>query len=248
MQLVERGQDRSRRRRQHLHRLQDPGLSRRSRITMRQIMTHTSGFEEVIRDLIVSDPALARPDAGRLSARQHPGAHLSRRARCRPIRTTPRRWPATSSSASPAKPSPTTSSTTSSIRSACSTPRFVQPLPEAHAARCRTATRTSRDGEAQLFEIIPAAPAGALSLTGADMARFMNAHLNDGAGLMRPETARHDARHHRSAIPGREQHGARLLPGGPQRPAHHRPWRRHAMVPLQPVAAAWTRTSASTSR
>ncbi len=41
-----------------------------------------------------------------------------------------------------------------------------------------------------IFEIIPAAPAGALSTTGFDMALFMNAHLNNGAGLLSPETAR----------------------------------------------------------
>jgi CubicO group peptidase (beta-lactamase class C family) len=40
------------------------------------------------------------------------------------------------------------------------------------------------------FEIVGPAPAGSLSATGADMARFMIAHLNDGAGLLRPETAR----------------------------------------------------------
>jgi hypothetical protein len=67
---------------------------------------------------------------------------------------------------------------------------FVQPLPEALQAGMSQGYKNVADGEAQVFEIIPAGPAGALSSTGADMARFMNAHLNNGAGLLQPETAR----------------------------------------------------------
>ena len=40
------------------------------------------------------------------------------------------------------------------------------------------------------FEFVVPAPAGSQSASGADMARFMIAHLNEGAGLMKPETAR----------------------------------------------------------
>ena len=40
------------------------------------------------------------------------------------------------------------------------------------------------------FEFVVPAPAGSQSASGADMAKFMIAHLNDGAGLMKPETAR----------------------------------------------------------
>src|SRR3546814_15850296 len=40
------------------------------------------------------------------------------------------------------------------------------------------------------FEMVIPAPAGSLSSSGADMAKFMIAHLNDGAGLMKPETAK----------------------------------------------------------
>jgi CubicO group peptidase (beta-lactamase class C family) len=46
----------------------------------------------------------------------------------------------------------------------------------------------------QGFEYIPASPAGAISASGADMGRFMIAHLNDGryenAHILKPETAR----------------------------------------------------------
>ena len=39
------------------------------------------------------------------------------------------------------------------------------------------------------FEFVNAAPAGALSATGNDMAKFMIAHLNNGQGILKPETA-----------------------------------------------------------
>jgi CubicO group peptidase (beta-lactamase class C family) len=42
---------------------------------------------------------------------------------------------------------------------------------------------------AEKFEFVVPAPAGSQSASGADMAKFMIAHLNDGAGLMKPETA-----------------------------------------------------------
>ncbi|HTG39017.1 MAG TPA: serine hydrolase, partial [Sphingomonas sp.] len=50
-------------------------------------------------------------------------------------------------------------------------------------------------GEAKGFEIVGPAPAGSLSASGLDMAKFMAAHLAGGRGLMRPETARmmHDS-------------------------------------------------------
>src|SRR3546814_15044758 len=40
------------------------------------------------------------------------------------------------------------------------------------------------------FEMVIPAPAGSLSSSGADMAKFMIAHPNDGAGLMKPDTAK----------------------------------------------------------
>jgi CubicO group peptidase (beta-lactamase class C family) len=40
------------------------------------------------------------------------------------------------------------------------------------------------------FEYVPLAPCGGMSIAGGDMARFMIAELNDGAGVLRPETAR----------------------------------------------------------
>jgi CubicO group peptidase (beta-lactamase class C family) len=40
------------------------------------------------------------------------------------------------------------------------------------------------------YEFIPLAPAGSLASTGPDMARFMIAHLENGRGILKPETAK----------------------------------------------------------
>jgi CubicO group peptidase (beta-lactamase class C family) len=75
---------------------------------------------------------------------------------------------------------------------------FRQPLPE--RLRPMAATGYSRaSGEPVPFEHVGPRPAGSLSATGEDMARFMIAHLNNGAGLLRPETAR---LMHTTAAPG----------------------------------------------
>jgi hypothetical protein len=66
---------------------------------------------------------------------------------------------------------------------------FRQPLPEAMRPNMATGYKdaeTPGDG----FEIISMPAAGALSSTADDMAKFMIAHLNDGAGLLKPETAK----------------------------------------------------------
>jgi hypothetical protein len=54
--------------------------------------------------------------------------------------------------------------------------------------------KQASDGKSVPFEIVEAAPAGALSSTATDMAKFMLAHLNggsyDGVRLLKPETER----------------------------------------------------------
>ncbi|KQZ69030.1 serine hydrolase [Sphingopyxis sp. Root214] len=66
---------------------------------------------------------------------------------------------------------------------------FRQPLPKAFAPWMATGYRQLSAGPSK-FEIVGPSPAGGLSSTGADMAKFMIAHLGQGAGLMKPETAR----------------------------------------------------------
>ena len=70
---------------------------------------------------------------------------------------------------------------------------FAQPLPSALEALMSQGYNAAAQG-AKNFEFIPAAPAGALSTTAADMTRFMLAFLAegtlDGATILKPETVR----------------------------------------------------------
>jgi CubicO group peptidase (beta-lactamase class C family) len=71
---------------------------------------------------------------------------------------------------------------------------FRQPLPEQFAADMSKGYQTSLDAP-NAFELCGPVPAGAISGTGADLARFMIAHLKEGQGLLQPGTARlmHDS-------------------------------------------------------
>ena len=80
-------------------------------ITLRNIMTHTPGFEETLKDLFIHDVKDLAPLDAYLKTHL-PGAS-TRRARFRLTRTTPRRSPATSFSVSRASPTMTTLSSTS---------------------------------------------------------------------------------------------------------------------------------------
>lgn len=158
-------------------------------ITMRQIMTHTTGFEEVIRDLISSDPASSEVELG-----DYLKSHIP--ARIYPPGTMPAYSNYATALAGYVVQRVSGEPFADYIHAHIFQPlgmnhsTFVQPVPEAMAAAMSGAYRNIADGEAGDFEIIPASPAGALSSTGADMALFMNAHLHDGAGLMSPQTAR----------------------------------------------------------
>jgi len=66
---------------------------------------------------------------------------------------------------------------------------FQQPLP-GHLRPFMANGYDAGSGPPQPFEIISVTPAGALSATGADMAKFMIAHLEGGAGILKPATAR----------------------------------------------------------
>jgi CubicO group peptidase (beta-lactamase class C family) len=70
---------------------------------------------------------------------------------------------------------------------------FAQPLPKALAADMSQGYATA-DGDPKPFEIVFLSPAGALSAAGEDLSRFMIAHLNNGsyngAQILKPETAK----------------------------------------------------------
>jgi CubicO group peptidase (beta-lactamase class C family) len=70
---------------------------------------------------------------------------------------------------------------------------FDQPVPAASVANISKSYQLASD-RPHPFELISAWPAGSLSITGADMALFMIAHLNDGqlgsVRILMPDTAR----------------------------------------------------------
>ena len=156
-------------------------------ITMRQILTHTAGFEDRAKYLITYDPEqLQALDAylkswtprrifapGTTPAYSNWGTTLAgyivQRTSGMPFDDY--------LDARVFRPLGMTHST------------FRQPLPA--SLRRFMSTGYSRGSEdPKGFEFVNPAPAGSMSASGADMGRFMIAHLNGGAGLMRPETAR----------------------------------------------------------
>ena len=115
---------------------------------------------------------------------------------------------------------------------------FREPLPESLAPRMSGGYTFEAGGfKPHGFEFIHAAgPAGSLSSTVADMARFMLAHLQDGAlgeaRILKPETAQLMHKRVMSPDAGAQRSRARLLRNVHQRPPHHRSRRRHAVFPL----------------
>jgi CubicO group peptidase (beta-lactamase class C family) len=160
-------------------------------ITMRQLMTHTAGFEEAITDLFVQKPEQLYPlrdylikqlperifPPGKIVAYSNYGTSLAGHIVER-----------LSGEAFDAyianhilKPLGMENSTMS------------QPLPAALAAKMSTGYRAASDEDTVDFELVQGAPAGSLTSTATDMARFMLAHLNKGrlgeAQILKPETA-----------------------------------------------------------
>jgi CubicO group peptidase (beta-lactamase class C family) len=159
-------------------------------ITLRNIMTHTPGFEEQIKDLITEEAA---PSA---TLKQHLVTHIPERI------FPPGTMPAYSNyGASLAgyivervSGRPFNDYVNENIFKplgmAHST--FAQPLPAELKPLMSNGYRLG-SGKPKPFEIIEEAPAGALAATAADMSRFMIAHLQNGkfenAKILRPETA-----------------------------------------------------------
>jgi CubicO group peptidase (beta-lactamase class C family) len=83
---------------------------------------------------------------------------------------------------------------------------FAQPLPSSLVPLMSKGYRTASDGKPQPFEAVDPAPAGAMTTTADDMARFMIAQLrggNDGgAGILKPETIAAMHEQHYTPAPG----------------------------------------------
>jgi CubicO group peptidase (beta-lactamase class C family) len=158
-------------------------------ITLKNIMTHTPGFEEQVKDLFKTNSG--NPDLGQylkthIPARIYPpgavpaysnyatalAGYIVQRVSGRPFEEY--------IAENIFKP----------LNMAHST--FTQPLPAAFAPSISSGYRLASD-DAEAFEVFNPFPAGSLSSTATDMAQFMMAHLQDGqlgdAKILKPETA-----------------------------------------------------------
>ena len=161
-------------------------------ITLRQIMTHTAGFEEQAKYIIFNDPKHIVPLGDYLK-------HWVPKRIYAPG-TTPAysNWATTLAAymAQRASGMPFDTYVEQRIFAPLGMRHstFRQPLPRALAPYMAVGYPRA-SAPAKPFEIVGPAPAGSLSSSGVDMARFMLAHLQQGRGILRPETARtmHDS-------------------------------------------------------
>ena len=160
-------------------------------ITLRNIMTHTPGFEEAVKELITDDPS-----------------------RLVSIGESVKRWVPNRIFKAGTMPAYSNYATalagylverTSGLSFddyldqnilgplGMRNSSFRQPLPEALLANMSKGYKDA-SGKPQGYELISMAPAGSLAATGSDMARFMIAHLQNGAfgeqRILAEETAR----------------------------------------------------------
>lgn len=155
-------------------------------ITMRQIMTHTSGFEEQAKYLIVDDPK-------RLMSLGDFVKHWTPERIYAPG-TTPAysNWATTLAGYIVQRVSGMPFD--DYVEHRIFTPlgmryaTFRQPLPPALAPLMATGYPRASE-PAKPFENVTPVPAGSLSASGVDMARFMIAHLQNGRGILKPKTA-----------------------------------------------------------
>ena len=160
-------------------------------ITMNDLMRHQAGFEEGLKDLLATDPKQLKTTERYL------------KENTRPFLSKPGEAPAYSNygvalagyivqrvSGEPFA-SYVQRHITGPLGMAHTT--FVQPLPPALAPLAAKGYRQS-DQAAQPFELVETAPAGSVSATADDMARFMLVHLGDGSWngvrILRPDTLR----------------------------------------------------------
>ncbi|PXA92414.1 serine hydrolase [Nostoc sp. 3335mG] len=154
-------------------------------VTLRQIMTHTAGFEEIIKGLLSFDKVTPL------------GEELKKRVPERIF--APGTTPAYSNYATAlagyiverVSGMPFDDYIERNIfqRLGMAHSTFRQPLP-ANLQPFMSQGYVLGSGKAEKYEMISLAPAGSLAASGSDMAKFMIAHLNDGGPLIKPETAR----------------------------------------------------------
>lgn len=161
-------------------------------ITLRDIMTHTAGFEESLSELFLQKPDQLYPIGEYLQKHMPerifpPGKVVAYSN----YATTLAGYIVQRVSGEPFddyvanhifKPLGMNDST------------FRQPPPAALMKNLASGYKQASDPKPSPFEVVEASPAGALSSTATDMARFMMAHLNggeyDGARILKPETVK----------------------------------------------------------
>ena len=156
-------------------------------ITLRDIMTHTAGFEETIRGLITADPEGVSP-LGEVMKAWVPERIFA-------AGTTPAYSNYATALAGYIVERVSGMSFDDYVDRTIFQPlgmtrsSFRQPLPE-RLRPLMSKGYALGSGDPKPYEMIGPAPAGSLASTGADMAKFMIAHLNQGGPLLEPQTAR----------------------------------------------------------
>lgn len=157
-------------------------------LTLRHLMTHTPGYGEVVKDLIIEDPA------NLMSLEEYLRDHKP--AAIFPAGEVPAYSNYATALAGHVVAEVSGMSFEDYVQSRIFEPldmtrsTFRQPLPEALQPLMSSGYISASSGEAQPFELVPPGPAGSMSATGADMGRFMVAHLAQGGPLMSEEAAR----------------------------------------------------------
>jgi len=155
-------------------------------ITMRQIMTHTAGFEEANKGLITYQAEDVVPIGSYLKRYIPPRAYDAG--------TTPAysNWATTLAGYVVERVSGMNFDDYVEQRIFrpldMKTATFRQPLP-ANLAPLMSLGYPQASVKPKGFEVVVAAPAGSLSASGLDMAKFMIAHLENGRGILSPQTA-----------------------------------------------------------
>ena len=159
-------------------------------ITLKNVMTHTPGFEEQVKDLITQNTG--SPNLG-----EYLKTHIP--ARIYPPGTVPAYSNYATSVAGyiveRVSGKPFDQYVAENIFKPLNMTHsaFTQPLPSNLAPFMSNGYRLG-SGDAQPFEIVNPFPAGSLSSSATDMAQFMIAHLQDGqlgnTHILKPETAR----------------------------------------------------------
>jgi len=169
-------------------------------VTMRQILTHTAGFQETVRHLI-------HPNADKLVPLEK-FVKVSLPDRIFDAGTTPAYSNYATALAGYIVARRSGMSFDDYVEKNIFQPlgmnhsSFRQPLPKKLQPFMSQGYRGASSPKAEKFEIVDPAPAGSLSASGADMAKFMIAHLNNGAGLLKPETAKLMHEYRLDVVPG----------------------------------------------